>query len=208
MAGKYLSLSPYTFCCNNPASYTDVDGRKPRVYVETMGFGHAFITTGSGENTTVYTYGRYAELGKNKSSSRSTTPIGEGVLVKLTGEEARAYILHEVFEKNAASYEFSNVSDEAVEDHFDTKLNTSDKSPSKGRYKNRENARVVDEYNIVTNNCVTTTISGIQSCSNTGLGLDGIKIPLSLRLSLNYRSNHNNQIKHLSKEDINEEYKD
>ena len=208
LAGKYLSLSPYNYCCNYPVGYVDLDGNKPRIYVETKGLGHAFITAGSGENTIVYTYGRYAELDKDKSSSRSTTPVGEGVLIKLTGDEARTYILHEVLDKNAAVYEFENVSDDAVVNYFDAELNTSDKSPSKGKYKDRENARVIDEYNLINNNCVTTTISGIQSGSSADLGLDGIKIPLSLRLCLNYRSNHNNQIKTMSKDEVYEEYKD
>lgn len=29
------------------------DGREPRIYVETQGFGHVFVTTGTGNNTTV-----------------------------------------------------------------------------------------------------------------------------------------------------------
>ena len=40
----------------------------------------------------MYTYGRYGELGKDKSSARNTSPTGEGVLIKLTGRDAISFI--------------------------------------------------------------------------------------------------------------------
>ncbi len=77
-AGDYTWLSPFSHCAGNPANMVDWDGCKPRVYIETQKFGHVFLTTGSGKNTTVYTYGRYGQIYMHSSGGNS--PTGEGVL--------------------------------------------------------------------------------------------------------------------------------
>lgn len=77
LAEKHYAESPYTYCFNDPVRFIDLDGQIPRIHVHTKGFGHAFVSIGEGDNTVVYTYGRYGELGKNKSIARDTTPIGE-----------------------------------------------------------------------------------------------------------------------------------
>ena len=89
---KYPNISTYTYCINNPVKLTDPSGCNPRIYVETKGLGHVFVTTGNGKNTIVYTYGRYADVYKNKSYARSTSPYGQGVLVILKGNEAAEFI--------------------------------------------------------------------------------------------------------------------
>jgi hypothetical protein len=94
-------LSPYVYCNNNPVILVDPDGETPRIYVETTGIGHAFITAGEGKNTVVYTYGRYLGGDKGKSSSNSLDPSGRGVLIRLTGNEAQRYIRHELKDKGA-----------------------------------------------------------------------------------------------------------
>ncbi|MGL4332710.1 MAG: RHS repeat-associated core domain-containing protein [Bacteroidales bacterium] len=89
LAEKYYSISPYAYCAGNPVMFVDPDGKQPRIFIETKGFGHAFASVGTGENTVVYTYGRYGDLKKDKSIARNTNPIGEGVLIKLTGNDAK-----------------------------------------------------------------------------------------------------------------------
>ena len=189
MADKYPSLSPYAYCAWNPVKLVDPDGESPRIYVETSGlFGHAFVTIGSGKNTIVYTYGRYAELGKDKSSSRGTTPTGEGVLIKLEGEEAMQYINKQINSNDASVFEFKNASDELVGKYFDKKLNDSNKVPKIGKYANAENAKVVDEYNLLTNNCVTTSVDGIQVGMQEKTILDMLISPNDLKDFLNIMS--------------------
>jgi RHS repeat-associated protein len=34
LAEKYYSISPYTYCANNPMRYIDLDGREIRIYYE------------------------------------------------------------------------------------------------------------------------------------------------------------------------------
>ena len=133
LAEKYYPMSPYGYCLNNPIKFIDADGRLPRIYIERKGFGHAFVTVGNGDNTIVYTYGRYGELGKDKSSARNTSPTGEGVLIKLTGRDAISFIQDQMLANEAVGYEFTKGSDELVSKHFDKQLDNSNKIPQKGK---------------------------------------------------------------------------
>ena len=165
---------------NNPIKFIDADGRLPRIYIERKGFGHAFVTVGNGDNTIVYTYGRYGELGKDKSSARNTSPTGEGVLIKLTGRDAISFIQDQMLANEAVGYEFTKGSDELVSKHFDKQLDNSNKILQKGKYAGKENAKVIDEYNLFINNCATTSIKGIQEGVKKDLDLKDSKAPASL----------------------------
>ena len=180
LAEKYYPMSPYGYCLNNPIKFIDADGRLPRIYIERKGFGHAFVTVGNGDNTIVYTYGRYGELGKDKSSARNTSPTGEGVLIKLTGRDAISFIQDQMLANEAVGYEFTKGSDELVSKHFDKQLDNSNKIPQKGKYAGKENAKVIDEYNLFINNCATTSIKGIQEGVKKDLDLKDSKAPASL----------------------------
>ena len=180
LAEKYYPMSPYGYCLNNPIKFIDADGRLPRIYIERKGFGHAFVTVGNGDNTIVYTYGRYGELGKDKSSARNTSPTGEGVLIKLTGRDAFSFIQDQMLANEAVGYEFTKGSDELVSKHFDKQLDNSNKIPQKGKYAGKENAKVIDEYNLFINNCATTSIKGIQEGVKKDLDLKDSKAPASL----------------------------
>ena len=180
LAEKYYPMSPYGYCLNNPIKFIDADGRLPRIYIERKGFGHAFVTVGNGDNTIVYTYGRYGELGKDKSSARNTSPTGEGVLIKLTGRDAISFIQDQMLANEAVGYEFTKGSDELVSKHFDKQLDNSNKILQKGKYAGKENAKVIDEYNLFINNCATTSIKGIQEGVKKDLDLKDSKAPASL----------------------------
>ena len=159
---KYYSISPYSYCAGNPVCFVDVDGRVPRVYVETNGLGHTFVTVGEGVNTVVYTYGRYGALGSSGSILHSWTPTGEGVLKKLTGESALEYIGKEIGKGNLSFYEITQAEDNTVSDYFDDQWES-------GTNRSDPEEKVVDTYGILTNNCTTKSIEGINSGSNKDL---------------------------------------
>ena len=59
LAEKYYAVSPYAYCLGNPVVNIDAQGDSVRVYIETMGFGHTWISAGEKDEITLYSYGRY-----------------------------------------------------------------------------------------------------------------------------------------------------
>ena len=127
-AEKYYSMSPYQYGANSPVGNIDVNGDSIRVYTETQSFGHTWISVGEGSNMTVYSYGRYN--GTNKGPDRSSNSLGNGsgVLLKLMGDEAKAYN-----DKKAAGgmsvFVVTDVADEKVANILDEKFNMSTTMP-------------------------------------------------------------------------------
>lgn len=206
MAEKYYPLSPYAYCVNNPMKYIDVDGKNPRIYVEIKGFGHVFITTGNGQNTTVYSYGRYGNVNWNKSSSASMARNGEGVLIIMKGKEALNYIKQETTKKEARVYEVLNGDDKKVDKHFQNLFDSSNKKPSSKRYSNSQNARVIDEYDLLNNNCTTKSIEAIKKGTDETFDIESSS-PSNLDTQLYYeKKKDDTNIKELTFNEIYNEY--
>ena len=187
LAEKYYSASPYVYCADNPVKFIDQDGKKPRIYVETKGVGHTFVTTGEGKNTTVYTYGRYGGLIKDKSIGRSLSRNGEGVLVVLKGDNALKYIEHEVMDMGASIYEVKNGSDKKIDTHFNNMFESSDKKPSEGKYKDSDKAKAVDTYDLLDNNCTTKSVEAIKISTDGKLDINS-RGPANVNTKLYYES--------------------
>ena len=167
LSEKYYGISPYAFCNNNPVNLVDPDGKTPRLYIQKSGLGHVFVTVGDGENTIVYTYGRYGALdGSSGITSGKYTPNGEGVLMRLRGNDAAAYLVDVLKEGDMEIYQINAASDDDVSSFYDA-LFFQGVSPSNTEKEtfNNPNARVIDKYSLLTNNCVTTSVKGINSRS-------------------------------------------
>lgn len=163
LAEKYCSINPYIYSINNPITYLDLDGLRPRIYIETNGLGHTFVTIGEGRNTIVYTYGRYGALGSSGSILHQFTPTGEGVLVRKTGKQAREYLNEFSKKRNISIYTIEKGSDKDIASFFDEIWGSGTKTKSTTKkIKNNPDAKVVDEYNIFTNNCTTKSIEGVN----------------------------------------------
>ena len=167
LAEKYYSSSPYAFCGNNPVNFVDLDGLTPRLYIQKSGLGHAFVTTGEGNNTIVYTYGRYGALRERSgSNSGMFTPKGEGVLFRLDSEMAVQYLSDVRDEGNVDIYQISNGNDQAISEYFDQLFvaGTPPTEPTKNSW-NNPSAKVIDTYSLFNNNCVTMSLKGVNSSS-------------------------------------------
>ena len=206
LAEKNYGTSVYSYCLNNPIKYIDSDGRRPRIYIEIKGFGHVFVTTGSGMNTTVYTYGRYGNTNWNKSSSASSARNGEGVLIVMKGKEEIEYIQKETTNMEARVYEVLNGDDEKIDKHFENMFNASEEKPSKKRYSSAENARVIDEYDLLENNCTTKSLEAIKIGTDGAFDIES-NSPSNLDTQLYYENNKNNsRIKEITFNEIYDEY--
>ena len=119
-----------------------------------------------------------------KSSARSTSPIGEGVLIVLKGEEAKQFVSNQITEKKAAVFEFMDASDSKVDEFYMMRFNNSDKIPTKGKYKNNDNARIINEYNLMNNNCATTSVESILYGGGDVSSIFGDNVPFMVAKDL------------------------
>jgi RHS repeat-associated protein len=166
LAEKYYYNSTYAFSENKVINAVELEGLEARIIVESGNYllgnvGHTFVSIGSGENTKVFTYGRYAELEKDKGSLNSSNLNGEGVLIRLEGKEAINFTEHYVNDNDANVYEFTKVDESVVETFFENKFNSTKQKPTTGPFKNDERARVIDTYNLSDNNCTTKSLEAI-----------------------------------------------
>jgi RHS repeat-associated protein len=164
----YPELTPYQFASNTPIWGVDWDGLEVRVYTETEGAGHTFISVGKDDDLVVYTYGRYAGT-NTESHGINILSNGPGVLVKLSGSTAKQYIRSKQNIDGAKAFEITDVKDADVAKFFEDQLNSSTQSPTKGEYAGKENAKVIDEYKLFSNNCTTKACEAINQAGSKAL---------------------------------------
>jgi RHS repeat-associated protein len=180
-----FNLNGYAYCYQNPVRLIDPDGNQVDVIVDKGNWfkgdvGHTFISVGSGDNQTVYTYGRWA----------GTYPVlgvhgplnnGPGVMIKLVGEDARAEIKNYISKYDAQVYRISNVDESIVKSYLDNQFISSSTLPNQKKYKDDTRAHVIDEYSIPSNTCTTKSEGALKA------GLKGRDISYTENKPLNMR---------------------
>ena len=148
MAAYYTSWSGYNYCLNDPLYRYDSNGEVPRIYIQHNDLGHAFITTGEGDNTTVYTYGRYGRTYKSSGiiPLGHFSPKGEGVLGLLKGDSAKDYLKMVQNNGNFEVFELTEGSEGEIDNYYSDlfEAGTTPTNPKKSSY-NDSNYRVIDE---------------------------------------------------------------
>jgi RHS repeat-associated protein len=214
---EYPELTPYQFASNTPIWAIDLDGLEARIYTETTGgTGHAFITVKSGKDVIVYSYGRYGKIDYPKLGRLS--PTGEGVLLKYTGKDATDFIKKNLYKYDAKVFEITDVNDNKVAKHFDKAFNASNKIPTEGSAAGNKDARVIDNYNLLNNNCSTTSCDAVNDAGSNALNKpeypnaatgtpdkDRSITPIGLEGFLEGKSDGNSPVKDVTK-DVKTEY--
>lgn len=165
-AEKNILMSPYVSCDDNPLLYIDDNGKETKVGIETIKLGHTFLVV-QNERLVVYTYGRFLEGDKHKKHFSFTDPTGPGVLLRLEGKEALAYINKETNKYGAKYYAVRDVDDSKIVKYMDSQFNG---GRELSQYENKiminkgfnpNFARVIDKYNLLENNCTTKSVDAL-----------------------------------------------
>ncbi len=166
LAEDYVHNGTYNFSENRVIDAVELEGLEAVLIVDKGNYqkgdvGHAFVSVGSGKNQTVYTYGRWAGT---DASSGSHSPLnnGAGIMVKLTGDDARAEI-NKYTSNGAQAFELTNVDESKVKTNLESEFNSSTDTPDKGKYKGDNRARSIDDYKLCTNNCTTKSLNAVKS---------------------------------------------
>ena len=165
-AEKDLSTNPYVSCNDNPLLYIDDNGKETKVGIETIKLGHTFLVV-QNERLVVYTYGRFLEGDKHKKHFSFTDPTGLGVLLRLEGKEALAYINKETNKYGARYYAVRDVDDSKILKYMDSQfyggreLSLNEKKIMANKGFNPNSARVIDKYNLIENNCTTKSVDAL-----------------------------------------------
>ena len=177
---KYYDVSPYVYCANNPIKLIDENGDSTRVYIETNGFGHSWLSVGEGKDMIVYSYGRYNGAYKGYRFSN-----GDGVLLRLTGESAKKYMEKREKEGNRSTFVIGDVKDGEVKSYVDNIFNSSTTLPDEKsiEYNNDPSAHVIDEYKLLSNNCTTFVSDVLNNVGSKVLNVS-FKVPSSPSNSL------------------------
>lgn len=168
LAEEYVHNGTYNFSENRVIDAWELEGLEARVIVEEGNLakgnvGHTFISVGSGENQTVYTYGRWAGTDASSGSSHSSLNNGPGVMVKLTGDDARAEVNKYVDDYGAQVFEFTDVDESQVQTNLESEFNKSTETPNKGKYEGDDRAHVIDNYELTSCNCTTKSTDALES---------------------------------------------
>lgn len=126
-------------------------------WTETAGSGHSFITIHENNNVSLYSYGRYGRTGP-------ATLTGDGILLYMTGDDAREYIRNELYIVNARVFKISDADIHKTKTYFNNLWSSgvTPLLPSEAGDLTRRNGKTIDVYDVSGNNCTTHTVKGLK----------------------------------------------
>ncbi len=173
LSPKYPHNSPYAFSENRVIDGVELEGLEVRLIVEpdqlqNGSVGHTFLAIGNGDDMVVYTYGRWAGTDGSSGGWGSHTFLnnGDGVMIKLNGNDALKEVQKYVRDFGSFVYEIENANEAKTIKAMEKEFKKSTKTPTNGKYKGDDRAHVIDEYDLTTNNCTTKSLDGVKA----GLG--------------------------------------
>lgn len=141
----------------NDSPFDDGGGKdKANVYIETDGVGHVYVEI----DGTVYSYGRYN--GSYSPSSGKFGPYGDGVLLRLDGDNATNFIAERTAKYPTSTYSV-DVDGAKVKAYYNKLYNSG--KPLQGKEGFYKYGRVVDTYTLMGpggNNCTTITYKALN----------------------------------------------
>ncbi|MCK7116203.1 PAAR domain-containing protein [Enterobacter bugandensis] len=144
------------------------------LWTETQGAGHVFVSIHINNMIHVFTYGRYDQEG--------FSPVGEGVLIKYSGERAVGFYIKELYRMRASVFKILDVDESNTLSIFNALWASSSVHPD-GKNTSaeiKEDGRVIDRYNLAVNNCTTTSVTGLKKA---GTGIFDVRLLYSLGYS-------------------------
>ncbi|UPS61375.1 PAAR domain-containing protein [Providencia rettgeri] len=129
------------------------------VWTERVGSGHSYVSLHKNNQITVYTYGRFGRTG-------TLGIVGDGILIRLIGEDARNYYRHELYKMNARVFAVNDANIQQVEAHFMALWSGGSSpvglSPNVGEA-TKKYGHTINIYDLSTSNCTTQTVNAIKA---------------------------------------------
>jgi hypothetical protein len=136
-----------------------------KIWVETKGLGHVWISVGTNENLVVYSYGNYAAADGSSANLKAMLPA-RGVMLRLEGAEASDYINKKIIHSGASAYWVQDAMGVDVRNYCDSLFNSSQDMPQKGHYKLFKGARMVSTYKLLRYNCTIFAIEAVSAAKS------------------------------------------
>ncbi|WP_052707946.1 hypothetical protein [Vibrio neptunius] len=128
------------------------------LWIESKGTGHTFLSIHQPEKVTVFSYGRYDDVGLIPA-------VGEGVLLKLEADYAIEYILRLLYRMEAKVFKIYDVSPDKINKYFNALWGSSSERPDAkdATETTKLFGRVIDNYDLSGNNCVTHSVNALKA---------------------------------------------
>jgi RHS repeat-associated protein len=158
----------YSYARNEPLGHIDPEGNEVKVYTETGGVGHTFVVINNGNHNVLFSYGRYAG-GSSGSNLRGANPVGPGILIRVEGKEQIDDFLADRSKSDPSldGVVVSVKNEEAVYQNLQARFDAGKPLNKQelailSRKVSPKNAREVEQFNLLTNNCTTTTCDALR----------------------------------------------